>query len=171
MKKKIILKKPLLKKPTHNEKRRAKYQSDEKYREAVKANARQKYRKEAGKEISSCLRSLDFYTTLAKSERVALTNGTVRTLPVMNLPTTALLLEKRYQTVWRWVKKEMIPEPVLKLANKDESVYHSDEVRVIIEEVGELEKRFAYYCKNHIQTKNRIFALIKAVRKQHQLGE
>lgn len=146
--------------------RMVQYQNDPKFRKTIQAENRKRYRQKVNKELSSCLRSLDFYTTLASHERVILPNGEQREWPVFNLPVTAQVLQRYYQTVWRWVRDGTLPAPVLKTTDRRDGVYHSDEVRVMIEILGKHEKKFAYYRRDHAETRAELFSAIRKVRKK-----
>lgn len=147
-----------------NEQRRQIYHSDVNVREALKQRARQRYRKEQNLELATCLRSLAFYQSLSLPARVLLPSGIIRTMPVMGLQAVADCLGKIYQTVWRWKEKGMIPEPILEYEGKTSAVYHQEEVRVLIEEVGNHELLMAYYRSSHSEVKGRIFQRITALR-------
>jgi len=153
----------------HNIVRRRRYDDDEQYREEVKDVSRRAYRKHVKKELENCLRSLDFFEDLASVERVKFPDGKLYDCPVMNVPTTAKVLQKLYQTVWRWIKNGMLPEPFLEVYGTTKGVYHVDEIRVFIEVLGEHEKLFAYYRNDHTSTKNKLFDRVNLVREK--LGE
>lgn len=152
-----------------NERRRHRYSTDEDYQETLKLRSRASYRASNGVELANCLRSLDFYRTLAKSKRVILPNGkTVREMPVMTLANVANCLQKIYQTIWRWKREGMIPEPALRLVDREHAagVYHVDEVQVLIEEIGNHERCLAYYRANHTEVRDAIFSRIDVLRSQ-----
>jgi hypothetical protein len=149
----------------HNITRRRQYQLDPEYKQEVQQRSRHKYRKAAGVELDSCLRSLDFYTTLAITERVILPNGKRRDLPVMDVPKTALVLQTQYQTLWRWISHGMIPSPALLVGVKG-GRYHVEEVRLLIEIIGKHEQSFRYYRRDHVAVRQALFVTNAAIRKQ-----
>lgn len=162
----------LLKKPgtltgvSTNFKRRAKYYTDQGYRAEKTLKARIAYRKKANLELDNCLKSLTFFYELAENRKVKLPNGQIKNYPVMSIPTAAKALQKLYQTFWRWVDRQQVPVPILKPVDSSEPVYHAEEVRVLIEEVGNHEKEVAYYRRDHIKVRNRIFSRIGKVRQK-----
>ncbi len=150
--------------PTRNDRRRQRYATDLDYQETLRARARATYRAGTQMELANCLRSLDFYRTLAIPRRVTLPNGEERVIRVMRLASVAHCLQKIYQTVWRWKRDGMIPEPVLVLTGRGTKVYHIDEVRILIEEIGAHERVMAYYRADHQEVKHKIFTRINNLR-------
>lgn len=153
-----------------NDLRRLKYREDEDYKTKVKESARLAYVKKNKLERTTCSRALEFYLNLAKREHVVAINNpkwkkSVE-LPVLNVPKTAIALEQNHPTFWRWIKRNMVPEPALVISHNNQKVYHVDEVRVLIEEISKHQKMFAYYRSNHITLRDRIFKRISEVRKQ-----
>lgn len=146
------------------DRRRQKYADDQDYQSTIKERSRDYYRKSQNLELSSCLRSLDFYTTLAKSMWVTTPKGRDVELRVMNIGSLANCLDKYYQTIWRWVQKGLIPEPALYSKTRQSGYYHVDEVLVLIEEIGRHEQLFAYYRSNHHEVRERIFSRISTIR-------
>lgn len=149
-------------------KRQMRYQSDEAYRENAKSLSRRSYRRKANVEISSCLYSLSFLNDAAVIHSVRLPNGSVQQMPVLSIPKTAHMLQKLYQTIWRWVDNGTIPAPVLESLereNRPYKVYHRDEVRVLIEIIGEHEQIVTYLRKDHVEVRKRIEQRILATRK------
>jgi hypothetical protein len=93
-----------------------------------------------------------------------------------SIPLTAEALQQLYQTVWRWLQNEVIPKPVLVCMDSGGPkasfpVYHIDEVRVLIEEIGEHEKNMAYLRKDHFEVRERIERRILAVRRRLRLNQ
>jgi hypothetical protein len=148
-----------------NDKRREKYANGGTYKEMLQAKSRVNYRKSNKMELSSCLRSLSFYATLAKSKSVTYENHEYM-FPVMNIRSVADCLGKIYQTIWRWSRNDMIPKAVLMTRSRSTGYYHVDEVRVLIEEIGNHERTMAYYRSNHREVRERIFSRIENVRQQ-----
>lgn len=158
--------KPVLKIVSRNDRRRERYALDEEYQEALKLRSRSSYRQNNKIELDNCLRSLNFYETLAVPLQVGLPNGAARQMPVMTLANVANCLGKIYQTIWRWKQRGMIPEPALVLAGRGTAVYHVQEVRVLIEEIGSHEKVMAYYRADHTEVTERINQRIGEIRKR-----
>lgn len=139
--------------------------------EPILSRSRKKYREERGSkfELSNCLRSLSYFEDQAVHLPVAFEdNNTVFTAPVYNVQTVAELLEKTYQTFWRWTKEPaIVPPPVLiPVGQKGRTrlVYHREEVRAMITIIGEHEKAFKYYRADHMQTRKKLFDAIDAIR-------
>jgi hypothetical protein len=150
----------------HNKIRRSKYETDPEYREREKRRGRITYRKAKGVELDSCLKSLSFFEKLAKTERVRLPNKREKNWAVMNVPMASSALQQYYSTVWRWIERGQFPAPVLRPLDRDEKVYHVDEVRVFIEEIGKHMQKVAYYRRDHEEVRKRIFDRIGRVRRK-----
>lgn len=154
--------------PTDGHERRSRYANDEGYRERVKRSSRSTYRRKNNVELETCLHSLEFVHDLAKECEVELPNGRIFTCPTLNVSKTASALQIMYQTVLRWIKTDMLPSPVLVSLSRQHHVlhvYHLDEVRVFIEEIGKHKKTVRYYRQEHVEVRDRIEQRVKAIRK------
>jgi len=152
---------------TRNEKRRERYQTDDEYRIISQKQSRLAYRRREDVEVSDCLYSLEFLEHLATTKKVVMLTGRIREYPVFSIPQTASALQKIYQTVWRWVQRGQLPPPVLKpRGQQNENVYHLQEVRVFIEEIGKHEKEVTYYRRDHDQVRDRIYERVASVRRR-----
>lgn len=142
--------------------RKLRYATDEKYRTNAKDISRNAYRKKTGMETDSCLYSLEFIERLAKQYPVmrAGKSGKVRTVAGFSVPMAADALQQLYQTVWRWIQNGIIPGPILLRighpGKRPYYVYHIEEVRILIQEIGEHEKTMAYLRKDHLEVRGRI---------------
>lgn len=152
-------------------KRQIRYMQDMKYRENAKSLSRRSYRRKVGAEITSCLYSLNFLEDAASLFRCKTGKGRTVRMPVLSVPKTAMLLQKLYQTIWRWINNGTIPAPVLSCLERDNngsvpySVYHIEEVRALIEIIGEHEQTVTYLRKDHVEVRRRIEQRIFTVRK------
>lgn len=169
-KRKIKLKHKKKASVSRNKERREVYRTDKKFRKKLQTSARNSYRKKNEVDISSCLHSLEFVDKLAQEREVVhfsrLRDGVIK-LPVLTLAQTALALQKMYQTIWRWTQRGQLPEPAMCISGgKEELVYHLEEVRIFIEEIGEHEKEVKYYRRDHTEVIDRIFGRVKAKRKE-----
>lgn len=152
-----------------NTKRRRRYREDPAYRAKVMKQARNAYRMKVGVERETCLRSLDFLEALATTTRVLVPISPKHVrgadMPVLTLSGTADALQKMYQTVWRWVKHDMIPKPALKVQFANDTwVYHVDEVRAFVEIIGMHERDMSYYRASHKHVREKLFARISFIR-------
>lgn len=148
--------------------RKAKYHADASYREKAKYFSRRSYRRKMQVELSNCLYSLDFIADAGTVENVRLPNGKVRELHIFYISETAKMLQKRYQTVWRWIDNKMLPPPVITAslnAGRSYEVYHIEEVKIFIEEIGKHEKKVAYFRRDHHDVTMRIAQRIADLRK------
>lgn len=156
-------------KAKYNVKRRRQYEDDPDYREKSKKRSRMAYREENETELLKRDRNLANLETHATSMEVRLPNGKNGTLPIFNIPKTAEMIDGLYQTVWRWVQRDMLPKPILTLVINGQPVYHREEVRVFIQELSKHLQNFAYYRKDHESTRKAIFTRVRKVRVQLNL--
>lgn len=143
------------------------YRRDEGFRQQVKEGARRAYRRKAGVMLDDCLYSLKFLDQAGHVEDVKFRSGEVRRERIFYLRDCADVLQKQYQTVWKWIENGMIPRAVLKAKfqfRRVNEVYHVEEVRVLIEEIGRHEKTVAYYRKDHAEVRERIEQRFREVR-------
>lgn len=144
--------------------KRVRYASDPAFRRSAQAIARNGYRKRVGMETQSCLYSLEFIDKLSKEFTVLRNDGKGRGVAFVihgfSVPEAAEVLQQIYQTVWRWIQNGIIPAPIFERVgpngNKPYLVYHLEEVRILVEEIGEHEKTMAYLRKDHVETRGRI---------------
>lgn len=171
------LKKPKGKNVVLNKKRKERYDCDVTFREEQKRRSRRTYRKAHEVELENCLHSLKFLPDLAGPEQEVITSDDkyikCQALTIQN---TALAMQKLYPTVWRWINKGQLPEPALRLPVADErsgkdgrGVYHIDEVRVFIEEIGAHEMNVAYYRRDHTEVRDRVFERVSKLRSKLKL--
>lgn len=141
--------------------RRLRYATDETYRNKAKDISRNGYRKRVGLETESCLYSLQFLDKLAKDFTVRKHDGEhSKTIRGFSVSMASEALQQLYQTVWRWIQNGIIPAPIFVRVNVSGSrpyyVYHLEEVRILVEEIGEHEKNMAYLRKDHTEVRGRI---------------
>jgi len=149
--------------------KKVRYKNDPKYRERAKELSRNVYRRKMKVEFSSCLYSLRFLNKVAVKREVRLPNGRTTVMPVISIPQTADLLQKLYQTLWRWINAGTIPAPVLENLERSAfaiRVFHLEEVRVLIEEIGKHEREMRYLRMDHVEARERIERRILAIRKK-----
>ena len=174
------LKKPL-RKPSTKAKRIGKtnterYRSDPDFRLKALENQRNYYRKKVAKnfEIVSPLRSLDYFTEMAELMEVEY-QGRVFKAPCFTKTKAAELLQVSSQTFWRQSsgKDATIPEPVLlaRFGKRELIVYHLEELRLMLTIIGEHKRRFAYYRKDHVETKQRLFTAIEELRQTWETNQ
>jgi hypothetical protein len=158
-------------------KRKHRYATDVDYREKAKKLSRKAYRNKANVDMTSCLYSLQFLDKLTEDQDVKLPNGKQKRMAVASIPKTATMLQMLYQTLWRWVDNGIIPSPVLmstKVRGNGKRdpypVYHKEEVRILIEEVGEHQKTITYLRRDHLEVRARIESRFVAIRKKLKIG-
>lgn len=174
--KKRIIKKPLKKAVAKKAKRLAggkaypdRYNTDPDFRLKALERQRTYYRKTLANdfEIVSPLRSLEYFAELAEQMEVEYSGRKFKAL-CFTKTKAAELLEVSSQTFWRQStgKDAAIPEPVLLMRNgkRELFVYHLEEMRAMLTIIGEHKRRFAYYRKDHVDTKQKLFTAMEAIR-------
>ncbi len=148
--------------------RKKKYATDTVYREKAKNQSRRAYRRKEQVELQSCLYSLAFLDKLTVMQNVKLPRGAIVEMPVASVPETAKLLQLLYQTFWRWVNNGIVPRPVI-MTTKDRlrpfPVYHKEEIRILIEEIGAHQEVIRYLRKDHKEVRERIEQRFTKIRK------
>jgi hypothetical protein len=145
------------------------YQSDPDFRLRALENQRRYYRKKRGNfELVSPLRSLEYFTEIAELMDVTYNEVITFTAPCITKARAAELLQISPQTLWRQSsgKDSTIPAPVLHTiyGKRPMIVYHQDEIELMLTIIGEHKRRFAYYRSDHIETKQKLFTAINALR-------
>lgn len=152
-------------------KRKLKYVTDAVYRNGAKKQSRTAYRKKANVDTRSCLYSLSFIDNLTEKQQVLLQDKKTAIMPVANVPGTAKALQLLYQTFWRWVNNGVVPGPVLmSMSVKPYPVYHKEEIRILIEEIGDHQKTVSYLRKDHTEVRGRIEQRFSAIRKKLKIN-
>lgn len=148
--------------------RKLRYRLDNDFRDRTKKSSRDNYRRRSGVKFTSCAYSLEFLDQLGKKEVVKYPDGVTEGAHVLYLVDTSRALQKLYQTVFRWVSTGMIPRPLLTAKfehAKPNRVYHINEIRVLVEEIGKHEEQYSYYRKDHAEVRERIEQRFSEVRK------
>lgn len=162
-------KRTIKKKPSSSSK---KYAMDATHADEVKKRSIKSYRKTKGSEFeltgSTVKRALEFLDGEAAMLPVhnELT-GKTAPLPVIRLTHAAMLLNVSYQTLWRWSSEtEQLPMPVLtdNSHGREYAVYHLEEIRLMVDILGDHLSQYKYYRSDHTATRNKVFAAIQALR-------
>jgi hypothetical protein len=147
------------------------YRTDPEFRQKHLANQRAYYRKRKANdfEIVNPLRSLNYFATMAEVMEVEY-QGRVFKAPCFTKTKVAELLQVSLQTFWRQTSGDdaIVPPPVLvtSTGKKKLLVYHLEEVRAILTIIGDHKRRFAYYRKDHLDTKEKLYTAIRQLRQQ-----
>ena len=142
------------------------------YQDDMKERSRKAYRTSKGKDFelegNVVLRSLEFIDQDAIP--IPVVNSLMsRTeiMPVIRITHVAKLLNMSYQSLWRWTSEtQQVPMPVLTDASsgREYGVYHVEEVRIMVQVIGEHFRSFKYYRSDHEATKRKLFDAIEALR-------
>lgn len=153
-----------------NKRRRTRYKADPDYQEKERERARIAYRRKSRKETPSVLRSLNFLSNYTKRELVITPDGMEMEFPVASIGRVAAIVNKSHSTFLRWIEDGRVPEPVLEVSRTGVRVYHQEEIRALLESLGEHERDFDNYTARNTKTKERIQQRILFVRKQYKFG-
>lgn len=72
------------------------------------------------------------------------------------VPEAARALGKTELTFKRWIKEDLIPEPILHDTVRHFRHYSAGEVRVMARVLAQHEQSFSYYAMNHTQTREQM---------------
>jgi hypothetical protein len=101
-------------------------------------------------------------------EREVFKEGSVKLtwkFPILSVNSTAQGLEISAITLAKWIKKEMLPAPVLKRTDTPiGSFYHVDEVLVMAELFTDHQRDFKYYREDHLDLRQKLSAKLGKVR-------
>lgn len=149
----------------YNKRRRDRYKENSEYRQKAREQSLQAYRKQNNIELTNCGVSLDYIDTIKERHIVTTEDGYVFNAYVFSLNQTAALLDKNYPTLWRWVDRGIVPKPIFyRVEGKKEAVFHISEVRALIEEISEHEKKYKYFTKKSVYTIRNIENRLNRVR-------
>jgi hypothetical protein len=129
----------------------------------AKLKSRERYRQRAGVVLESCLDNLAQLEDFATMHTVTFPNGSVREIEAFTLTAAGEPLGTSGATITRWVKRGMLPGPVLETSRG--TVYHIEEVRSFIRIVGKHQNEFKQYRDDHEAVKDEIFAANAGIRK------
>ena len=153
----------------NNVARRQKYRADPDYREKQKARAREYYQRSVStKEYES---SLNGGVLRDGTEREVTDNYAVLVVESYTLRETAHALGRTLLTLRRWLKDQMIPNPVVVDTTYGHSQYIRGEVDVMAQVLAQHERQFKYFRKQHIAPQEAIYAGISGYRKDKGVSD
>jgi hypothetical protein len=129
----------------------------------AKKAMRERYRARTGVVLESCLDNLAQLEDFATMHSVTFPNGSVREIPAFTLTAAGEPLGTSGATITRWVKRGMLPGPVLETSRA--TVYHIEEVRSFIRIIGKHQQEFKQYRDDHDDVKDSIFEANAGIRK------
>jgi hypothetical protein len=124
--------------------------------------SRNRYRKNAGVVMDSCLENLDVLDELANRYVVITPSGDAREIEGFTIVGLGEPLKTSGPTVTRWVNRGMLPEPFLETSRG--KVYHIEEAREMVRIIGNHQKEFRQYRNDHEDVKDKLFTAIYKVR-------
>lgn len=161
-----------------NSRRRARYHSDEEYRQAAIQSVRDAYRSRLGGDGKDVCND-DCRTRLASvpdhgSEMLVVCPGrTPFTILAFTVTDLAALLQRNVQVLYRWMKAGIFPYPTLHVvANTPgpvQRVYCREEIEAIMHVFGAHQQLSQYYRNAHTETREGLFQAVKNVRQARQL--
>jgi hypothetical protein len=150
--------------------RAARLRSDPEYREAHRKQAREHFRARHGVDPSTfrdCRSNLEELETFGEVREVEGEPHVTFTVPEL----AKVLGDYNPQIMRRWIAKGQLPEPALEIAALNTAkkrvqveVYLEDEVRAMVEVLGEHQAETAYYRASHTQTITRLHEAVQTVR-------
>lgn len=151
-----------------NERRRLKYSQDPEYRTRLIKSTREGYRKKHGtlEKPSSCLVNLEDLGAFGTTRKVTVA-GVERRRLTFTTGELANALRRRVEILYRWMRNDMLPVPVhtsSELQNQHGQVYSYQEVRAIVQVLGEHQEQTPYYRQDHVETRKRLYRKVHATR-------
>lgn len=92
-------------------------------------------------------------------------DGTAFVAEAYNLPQTAIALAKNPLTLKRWLKVDMLPQPIYCDTSHGYKHYLREEVEAMAEELHQHHLSYQYFRENHTDTIARIRQRIEAIRR------
>lgn len=150
-----------------NQKRRAEYRQDESYRTTCIEVSRENYRRENNVVLKSCLPNLSKLASFGQIRQVHLGDKDVA-VRCYSIKELASVLGYSATILYRWHAKGLIPFPIYLGTGPaiTVKVFLQEEVRAIVEIIGEHQKEFCYYRKSDVAVTQKLFEACDAVRKQ-----
>lgn len=158
--------------PERNQHRRDRYQDDPAYREQVKAQVRESFRKQReslGISVrdEDCRENIGLLPEIARVRETSLPNGERLNLMTLTAEEMAELLNRNLQVFYRWQNADMFPKPAffcIGHRGRKQGVFLEDEALAILEVYGAHQETSQYYKAHHTETRDALFAAVAAVR-------
>lgn len=142
-----------------NKERRARYASDEEYRESTKSRSRQGYRAKYGrqaKEPRDVLTPVSTLVTVTGKKRIG----------VVTTQAMAQALRIKPKTYLRWIAERQVPAPTHKISSAGRRAYTTAEAAAIIDVLAAHFQEFDYYRVDHVETRDRVFTRFRKAAKK-----
>ena len=161
-----------------NEKRRKEYANDESYRQTCTLVSRENYRRDNNVVLHSCLDNLDKLASFGAVRDIHINATVTVTERCYVVRELGEIIGHSPTVLYRWKAKELMPSPIYgartimyskhRGASFDSTlkVYTEQEVRKIVEIIGEHQKEFCYYRQSDRDVTERLFAAINEVRRE-----
>jgi hypothetical protein len=141
-------------KPDYNKVRRELYGADPQYAERQREYARRSYRKDNPLQPSRLTDGPLHTGTLREVYVEGMDYPEV--VECYTIPEAARALGKTEITFKRWLKEDLIPEPILKDTLRNFRHYSAGEVRVMARVLAQHEQSFSYYAVHHTHTREQM---------------
>ena len=148
-----------------NARRRKRYATDPDYREQQVEKTRGQYRK--GRELvvrTSCLDNLSTIMHFGETRTVTVDEKEQRRI-TFTTEELANALNRNVEVIYRWFRKGMFPDPVVKLVDVDNQhgyVYTLTQTQKLVEVMGNHQGRTPYYRQDHTDTRAALFEAMDA---------
>lgn len=148
-----------------NARRRKRYATDPDYREAQVEKTREQYRK--GRKLMARTSCLDNLSTILHfgEKRTVTVDEEVRLRITFTTEELANALNRNVEVIYRWFRKGMFPDPVIKLVEVDNQhgyVYTLPQMQKLVEVMGSHQQRTPYYRQDHTDTRAALFEAMDA---------
>ena len=157
-----------------NRKRRSDYASDEAYRQACIESSRKNYRERYGVVLTTCLGNLKHLSRFGTTRPVSY-GSTQQDDLTFTMQELANILGYSLPVLYRWKQKQLIPASIatalVRISIPDtvgyeisQEVYLPDEVRAMVQVLGEHQRSIRYYRERDVETRNKLFDAVLTAR-------
>ncbi len=146
--------------------KKKKYKQDVSFREKTKTSSLKRYRKKSDFESAQKGDGIDFYLELA--DEIVVKNSETNSVAkkfVLTYNKLSECLTISYTSFCRWVRNGMVPAPIFFDVRTGRAVYSVEEALIIITEIRQHTKKYAYYRGDHVQVRARISKQVTNYRK------
>lgn len=158
--------------PERNAERRKRYREDPEYRNKIREQVRDTYRRqrmEMGLPVrtSDCRENIGDLDMIGEERSVILMSGEEVDMLTFTVEELAKGLERSQQVMYRWFASGQFPRPVVQVRlpnNHPQTVYSYEEAKALLNVFGEHQEESQYYRKIHNKTREKLFAAVNLIR-------
>ena len=158
--------------PERNEARRKRYKDDPEYRNKIREQVRDTYRRQRMEQglpvrTSDCRENIGDLDMIGEERMVVLKSGEEVDMLTFTVAELAKALERSQQVMYRWFTADQFPRPVVQAmvpTNHQQPVYSFEEAKALLNVFGEHQEESQYYRKVHTATRDKLYAAVALIR-------